>query len=96
MAGMIELSRLTGIPKEQIKDLFDCIVNLTRHGNQVRVRGFGYFFTKTIKARTIISSAIPGGKAHIREAMVLRFKPAQETRVEIKARAKKRKVKKKK
>jgi nucleoid DNA-binding protein len=86
MSGINEISRLTGLNREQVTDVFDAIVNLTKHGQRVIIRGFGSFFTREIKARTIKSSALPKGEAKIPEQLVLRFRPAKELRVVVTAR----------
>lgn len=88
MAGVHDLARLTGLTDQQVSDIFDGILNLIRNGERVIIRDFGSFFEITQKQRTVISSAIKGGRANVPEARVLRFKPSQSTRIVVKSRGK--------
>lgn len=91
MAGAHELAKLTGQKQEVITDVFDALLNLVRSGERVTIRGFGSFFEVTRGPRVVKSPVLKNGFAPVREAKVLRFRPAGSTRRVIKASAKAKK-----
>lgn len=93
MAGVNELAKLTGLKKQDVIDVFDGILNMVRNGDRVIIRGFGSFWEQERPARTVVSSALKGGKADVPPAKVLRFRSAGSTKRVVKARAKGRKAK---
>jgi nucleoid DNA-binding protein len=94
MAGVNELSKLTGLKRQQILDVFDAVLNLVIAGERVIIRGFGSFWEVTRQRRIITSSALPNGEAVVPEAKTVRFRPAISTKRIVKARGKAKKAKK--
>ena len=88
MAGVHELTKLTGLKQQEIIDVFDAVLNLARSKQRVIIRGFGSFWVVTRPPRTVVSTALKKGRAEVPEAKVLRFRASKETRRVVKARAK--------
>lgn len=95
MAGIKELCRLTELPEEKLQAVFDAIWHLSRAGMRVTIRNFGSFHCKHRNEREIKSPKLPGGKAKVKEAMILWFNASPATTQIVKARGQAKKKERK-
>jgi nucleoid DNA-binding protein len=57
-----------------LESFFRKIIEECQIGSTVKIKNFGSFKAKTLKARTVKSPVLEGGKAIMEELLVLRFK----------------------
>jgi nucleoid DNA-binding protein len=73
-----KVSTRSNIDRETVKKIVDALVDEIREslakGDEVVIRGFGRFTTKTLKARTIKS---PKGDVKVPERRRVRFYPSE-------------------
>lgn len=65
MAGIQKLARRAGVPQEHVDQVFLAMTAMLEEGQTINIKGFASFKPVIREPRTIKSSALPGGQAHV-------------------------------
>lgn len=91
MAGVEEIARTSGVKVEQVRNVFEAILQLANQDKRIGVHGFGTFERRLRAGRTVVTPMLNGGEpTQIAPAYSLAFRPSALAKHRLNVSAKKK------